>query len=85
MPILDFLIMLLHIIRYILDLLPLFVEKGRLLARRHGWMGLVRGDVGNIVHFGTLGVMGSFMSRGGVGLPRGRFFLGFFMRFGGRA
>lgn len=70
MPIFNLLIMPLHVIRHVLHLSPLFVVVWRLLARGHSWMRLVRGNVWGVVDLRTLRVMGSFMSRGGVGLLR---------------
>lgn len=78
MPMLNLLIMPLHIIRQLLNLLPVFVIVGRLLARRHGWMCLVRGNMWCAMHLGALGVIGCFIGRGGVGMPRGSFFVGGF-------
>lgn len=67
MPILNGLIMLLHILRNIRSHVPLLVHIRRLLARREGRMGLVRRARVDVVRLGLFGVAGRFCGGCGVG------------------
>lgn len=67
LPVLNFLIMLLYILGHILALATLIIDIGRLLARGHSRMGLVRRPAWDIVHLGAFRVVGGPVSRRGVG------------------
>lgn len=76
MPLLNLLIMTLHLLRDIFPSMPLQIHIRRLLPRRHGRVRLVRGDALHLVDIARGVVVGGFGGCGGVGLFGGGFGFG---------